>query len=246
MHSFFKEETFGLRQQLTFIGNEMKIYLPKNYLEPNSVFAKEMGNSIETIGIFWFSVDNKFYELSMPLRIVFEFQERTTFKGKLKPELLSLDYDVFILKNGDAFCKDLLHKKDIKDIDSMLLRVIDQGKMPLTVSYTESLNIMLNLFESADVLNKVGVSSSVLEILLSEMYRNKHNVNEPFRKLLATSKTASLYDYKLVRMNRLSGLNSVFNAIYGENTVQQLTNAIIRTREKIPDRPTPMEKLMRY
>lgn len=246
MYSFFKEETFGLRHQLTFIGKELKIYLPKNYLEKDSIFATKLGNTIETIGLFWFETEGKKYELTLPLKIQFEYQEEESFKGKLVPELLSLEYDVFILRSGDAFCKDLAHKQDISDLETMLLRVIDQGKMPQTVSYEESLPITLNLFSASGVGPKLGIASSIMEIVLSEMYRNRHNPSEPFRMLLAKSKTASMYDFKLVRMSRLSGLNSVFNSLVGEDTYQQLANSVVRTREKAEDRETPMEKLMKY
>ena len=246
MYSFFKEETFGLRHQLTFIGKEMKIYLPKNYLEPDSIFANKLGNAIQTLGLFWFSVDNKFYELSLPLKIEFEYQSEETYKGKLVPDLASLEYDVFVLKTGDAFCKDLNHKQDIGDLETMLLRVVDQGKMPATVSYQESISIILNLFSSSGIGSKLGVSAALVEILLSELYRNKHNPNEPFRKLITSSNSASMYDFKMIRMTKLPQLNSIFNSLVGEDTYNQLANAVVRQREGVKDRPTPMEKLLKY
>ena len=245
-YSFFKEEVFDARHQITFIGKEMKIYLPINYLEDDSVFGKRLGNKIETVGLFWFSVDGKFYEMAMPIKMQFEYQEESTFSGKLKPELLSLHYNVFTLRSGDAFCYNIFHQIDIKDLENMLLKVIDNGKMPQTISYNESLEIMLKLFIAGGVNTKLGVASAIVEIVLSEMYRNKYNVSEPFRKLLNSSKTASEYDFKLVRMNRLSGLNSIFNSIIGEYSYQQIANSIVRNREKIVDRPSPMEKLLKY
>ena len=36
MYDFFKEETIGLRHQLTFIGDELRIYLPATYLADDS------------------------------------------------------------------------------------------------------------------------------------------------------------------------------------------------------------------
>lgn len=246
MYSFLKEEVFGARHQMTFIGQEMKIYLPKNYLEADSVFANNLGNKIETLGLFWFSVSNKMYELALPIKIQFEYQSRESFKGKLIPALPNLEYDVFILKNGDAFCYELNHKQDVDDLELMVLRVIDQGKLPQTVSYDESLEIFINSLTSSGFNTKLGVSSTILEIILAEMYRNKHNVAEPFRKLITTHSSASPYDFKLVRMSRLSGLNSIFTSLIGEDTYQQLANSIVRQREHIPDRPSPLEKLIKY
>ena len=246
MYSFLKKETFGLREQVTFIGNELKIYLPVNYLEKDSVFARQLGSKIETLGLFWFSTGGKFYELTCPVKILFEFQEKESFKGKLVPSLPNLEYDVFVLKNGDAFCYDTMHKQGIADMELMLLRVIDMGKMPPTVSYDESIAIMTDLLISTGMKGRLGVCATLLEVLLSEMYRNKHNPNEPFRKLITSHPGTTPYDFKLIRMNRLSGLNSVFGALMGEDTTQQFTNAIVRTREHQKDRPSIVEKLLKY
>ena len=35
-YNFFKEETFDLRHQLTFVGDKLEIYLPKNYFGSHS------------------------------------------------------------------------------------------------------------------------------------------------------------------------------------------------------------------
>ena len=245
-YNFLKEEVFGLRHQMTFIGNEMKIYIPKYFVEEDSVFGRVLGNKIECLGIFWFSVNNKFYELLLPIKIQFEYHEEDTFKGKLKPELISEEYNVYILKKGDAFCYDLNHLKDIEDIETLLLKVIDNGKIPATVNYNDVLKLIMNLLLSTGYNTKLGVSSAVYEILLSELYRNRFNISEPFRKLITTSKTATLYDFKERRLQNLPGLNSIFGSLLGEDSIKQLSNIIVRQREGMKDRVSPLERLLKY
>lgn len=245
-YSFFKEETFGLRHQITFVGDKLEIYLPKYYLEEDSSFGTVLGDKIETLGLFWFKVNNKFYKLLYPLKFQFEYHEESTFKGKLSPELPVNDYNVFILKNGDAFCYDKNHIKDISDIELMLNNIIDQGKLPNIINYNDALTVYLNLLTASGYGTKLGVSSAVVEILLSELYRNKHNPAEPFRKLLNSSNSVSLYDFKIVKLTNLTGMNSIFNSLLGEDVYKQLSNIVVRHREKKPDRESPLEKLLKY
>ena len=245
-YNFFKEETFDLRHQLTFVGDQLEIYLPKNYLEDGSVFGTILGDKIETIGIFWFKTNNKFYKFLYPIKIQFEYHEETSFHGKLIPELPNLEYDVFILKNGDAFCYDLNHIKDISDVERVLIKIIDEGKIPPIVNYNDALTLYLNLLVTSGYTTKLGTSSAIIEILLSEIYRNKYNPAEPFRKLITNSKTANLYDFKEIKLTRLTGLNSIFNSLLGEDSNKQLSNIIVRQREHKKDRMSPLEKLLKY
>lgn len=245
-YNFLKEEVFNLRHQLTFVGNELKIYIPKYFLEENSVFATVLGNKIQTLGLFWFETEGKFYELNFPIKIEFEYHEETTFSGKLKPELPSIEYSVFILKNGDAFCYDIKHVKDVTDVENVLLKIIDGGKIPPTINYNDSVKLFLNLLIASGYKTKLGVSSAIVEIILSEIYRNKHNPSEPFRKLITSNKNASLYDFKEVKLTSLTGLNSIFNSLLGEDTYKQLSNIVVRKREGKEDRKSPLEKLIKY
>jgi hypothetical protein len=245
-HSFLKEDVIGLRHQITFAGNQMKIYIPDSYLEEDSVFAKVLGNKIETIGMFWFEVDGKKYELTLPIKMQFEYSEEERFKGKISPLLPSDSYHVFILKKGDAFLYDKAHVRQLTDLETMLLRIIDQGKMPRTVGYSESILILMKLLIASGVNSGIDVSSAVLEIMLSELYRNKHNPSEPFRKLITDTRThASDYDFRMVRMTKVPQLNSTFNSLLGEDTFNQLANCVVRNREGLKDRPSPMEKLLK-
>jgi hypothetical protein len=245
-HSFLKEEVIGLRHQMTFVGNQMKIYIPETFLDDDSVFAETLGDKIKTIGLFWFEVDGKKYELTLPIKMEFQYSEQDKFKGKISPELPNDSYRVFILKKGDAFLYDRAHVRDLADLELMLLRIIDQGKMPKTVGYSESLSIFMKLLGASGVNSGLDVSSSIVEIMLSELYRNKHNPSEPFRKLITDkSNHANDYDFKMVRMTKVPQLNSTFNSLMGEDTYNQLANCIVRSREGVKDRVSPMEKLLR-
>lgn len=245
-YPFLKEETVGLRTQVTFVGDELLIYLPKYYLDKDSVFGEILGNKIDVIGLFWFKTGGKMYEMALPIRMTFEYDEEIEpFKGKLRNDLPICDYRVFKLRKGDALCHDIMHVIKIDDLESMLLKIIDQGKMPATVSYDEAITLFHKLMLATKTGSKLGVGSVMVEVLLSEIYRNKHNPTQPFRKLLNSSSSASMYDFKQVRLTKVPQMNSVFNSLIGEDTFNQIANCVVRVREGHPDRPSPMEKLMK-
>lgn len=244
-YPFLREETVNGKNQVTFTGDELDIYLPENYLEEGSAFARELGNDIETIGLFWFSVGGKKYELKLPIKMQFEFSSRKKFKGRLAPGIPSGAYDVFVLNKGDAFVCDTSHAQGIADLETMIIRILDAGRMPASVSYPEVIAILYNLLKSSGVGGKLGVSSAVFEILVSEIYRSRNDPTKPFR-FEAGKQGTSDYDFRVVRLNRVPELNSTFSSIMGEDLFTEIDNIIVRNRTGVKDRPAGLEKLMKY
>lgn len=245
--SFLKKETFGLRTQETFTGNTCEIFIPSYYINtanPDIAIAKELGDRVETMGLFWFLVDKKeWYELQLPLKFEFQFSEIRKESLKLQPHLPLDDYNVYTLKRGDAFVYDILHKKDLDDIKKAFIgKILENGKMPSTTAYSDAFNIFIKAMLSAEF-TSLGVSAVSLEFLVSELFRNKKNLREPFRKAYNGKNE---YDYKMVRITKVPELNSTFTSLIGEDVNNQLVASILRKREGIPDRESPIEKIIKF
>lgn len=243
---FLRKDTYGLRTQETFIGNKCEIYIPAYYFnrtKPEIAIAKELGERIQTIGLFWFSVDNEWYEMQLPLKYEFQFSERTKKTLKIKPEFPEEIYEVFILKRGDAFVYDVLHKKDLDDLKKDFIgKMIENAKLPATINYNDTLNIFLKAMQATEF-TSLGISAVSIEFMLSEMYRNKRNMREPFRKVY-NGKNG--YNYKMVRITKLPELNSTFTSLIGEDINNQLISSILRKREGAIERESPIEKIIKY
>jgi len=243
---FLKEETFGLRQQVTFVGNKCDIYLPADYfnrLKPEIATARELGTHIETIGLFWFNVDGKWYELQLPLIFQFQFTDVTKKSMKIKPEFPEILYEVYTLRKGDAFVYDILHRKDVDDFGKVFFnKLIGNGKVPVTIKYSDSLPLFLNAMVATGVTN-LNLSSVSIETILAEVYRNKKNTREPFRKVY---NGLNEHDYKMVRFTKLPELNSTFTSIMGEDVNNQLVSSVLRHRENLPELESPLETLVKY
>jgi len=245
MLPFLREEKIDLRTQVTFTGSKMEIYLPSYFLEDESKMAAIIGRRVETIGLFWFSVNNKYYEMQVPVKISFEFSERNKKTMRLKTEIPSIAYDIFTLENGDAFVYDVMYKQSIDDIGFFLSKMIEGGKMPPTISYEEILGIFLKALEVTKINEKFGVGSVTLEFILSELYRDRRNNSDPFR-IAFDNKKVSPYDYKMVRIVKVPEMNSTFTGLTGEDINQQLIAAILRNREGREERISPIEKIIKY
>jgi len=245
VYNFLKEETFGLRKQVTFSGNKCEMYIPAYFIDksnPNPI-AEELGDRVKSIGLFWFRVDGRdWYELQFPLKFQFQYSEKSKASIRIKPEMPQEDYIVYTLHNNDAFVYDKLHKKDLDDLKlDFIGKILENAKMPKTIKYNDSFNIFINAMSASET-NSLGISSVSIELLLSEMYRNKKNLHEPFR-LAYNGKND--YDYRLVRIVKLPGLNSTFTSIIGEDINNQLVSSILRKREGIADRPSPIEEIIK-
>jgi hypothetical protein len=244
MLPFLREEKIGLRTQVTFTGNKMKIYLPSYFLTDGSMGAI-IGRKVETIGLYWFSVDDKFYELQIPVKVSFEFSNREKKKMRVQPKMPDVEYEIFTLNNGDAFTYDVNYKESIDDIIFFIQKLIEGAKLPPTLSYEEILNIYLKALEVTKINSKLGVGVVTLEFILSELYRDRKNTSNPFR-LKYDGKTVSPYDYRMLRIVKIPEMNSTFTGITGEDVNQQLISAILRNREGKKERVSPIEKIIKY
>ncbi len=244
-YSFLKEEKIDLRTQLTFKDLLLEIYIPESYMSgTKSAMARQIGENIETIGLFLFKFKDKVYKLSYPIKMMFSFSEKYKWSGRLKPGIEADDYIVFKLKPGDAFCYDLNHMEDPDDLVFFISKLIEEGKMPKIISYDSILPLLINAMEASGYIG-LGVSSTTYELLISELFRNKNKIVEAFRFYINNNPKA-MYNYKQVKLNKLPELTSTFTGIMGEDSKQQIAAAILHNRENREEKTSPMEKLIKF
>ena len=244
---FLKQETFNLRVQETFIGNKCEMFIPSyffNKSNPDIAIAKELGDRVQTMGWFWFLIDGRdWYELQLPLRFEFQFTEADKRKLKIRPNLPEDTYNVYTLKHGDAFVYDILHKKDLDDLKKDFIgKIVEGAKLPPTTAYSDAFKIFLKAMQATETKN-LGLSAVSLEIMLSEMFRNKRNMREPFRKVYNGNNE---YSYQMVRITKIPELNSTFTSLIGEDVNNQLVSSVLRHREGAKEKESPIEKIIKF
>jgi len=244
-YTFLREEKFGLREQVTFVGSSMEIYLPSYFLNPEEGIAAIMGNQVESVGLFWFKVGEEFYELQIPVKMVFEFTEQTKKKMRLKPAMPEIEYTIFTLTNGNAFMYDKNHKQDSDDLTWFISKLIEGAKLPPTISYDEVYPLFARALEITKINDRLGVPSLTIEFILSELFRERKNTSTPYR-IAYDGKRLNAYDYRMIRIVKVPEMNSTFTGMIGEDIKQQLVSGILKNREGKKERISPIERVLKY
>jgi hypothetical protein len=242
-YPFFREDKVDGRNQLTFTGTKLEIFVPSYYLLPTEELAQIVGNKINSLGIFFFKTDNKVYELQIPVNIMFEFSDQYKVKTRLKPELPIMEYDVFVLSKNDAFIYDLYYRQSFDDIMMWISKLVQGAKLPPTLSYNEVFSLYVKALQVTNINSRLGIPALSIEFILSELYRSKQNLNRPFRFAYNGNNE---YGYRMIKITKVPEMNSTFTGLLGEDIKQQLVSAISKYREGRQDRVSPMEKIMKY
>ena len=241
MFSFLKEETFGLRTQKTFTGGTCKIYIPDYFFKDG--IADDLGNRIESLGIFMFSVDGELYDLSMPIKFQFEYTDSEKITKKITPEMPEIEFMVFTLKKGDAFMYDMNHKQNVDDIKADFIdKLIEKAKLPPTVKYENIMQTLLNALVATNHIN-LGVSAVSYEFILATLCRSKKSMNTPFRQAYDGKNS---YGYKMSRITKIPELESTFTGITGEDINHQLVSGVLKSRNNVDEKISPIEKMIKY
>lgn len=234
------------KESIRFIGDILKIYLPKKYFEGN--VSEYNGNEINTVGFFFFEVksftdeekgeDGRFYTLKLPAKMVFEFDSKETMTKNIK-DTGDIQYEVFTLNKGSLFCKNINVVQSAANARDFI-NMLHSGRFPSIIPYDEIIGIYL---ENLNI-NKLslGCQSIIYELMISELMRWKKDNKIPFRKAINKS-DVSPFDYTNINMKNIAFNNSSFNAIAFENIDKALITSIAREGK---ENVSPVEKTIKY
>lgn len=222
-----------------------EFYIPLYYFDSTKRFAEDFRDYISVLGIFNVGIfeNGKFSKLStfnIPTFIelkVYDSEERiVSLAGDEEVPCKVCKY-----YKGNIICNSTLIE-DSSNVE-LFLNMIISGSLPKTIPYNKALDIWRKNLE----LNKVsfGVSSTVLELLLSVMYRNKDKPEEKFSKKIGKDSSVSEYDYQMVNIRQVCQYASTFTAVTFEDIDSMLTTSLNRTREKKKETESPIEKVIK-
>jgi len=154
-----------------------------------------------------------------------------------------MEYEIFVLKNRDAFIYDVNHKKDSDEVDWFLNKLVEGAKLPPIITYSDSFNLVKELLLVTGINTGLLVPSLIVENILATLYRTKGKLSDPLR----LNYKGKPYNYKMVRITKIPQLESTFQSLIGEDIGQQLVSSILRTRQgKKEGRESPIEKVIKY
>lgn len=236
--------------QVIFVGNYMEVYLPRYYFDKD--VAVRMGNSIQTFGIFNFKVfSSEDKKENSPVRTfnfpsVLETKPSSSYNAEI-PNLVAdsdeKDFTVLKYYKGDVFITNV-NTTQKSDNTIMFINLLNAGKLPKTIPYDKVLETELANLAFNNV--NLNVPSTVLELIISEIYRDKKDLTRAFRFRAGSGEKVSMYDYKPINIKQISTFNSTFTGVTFEDIDYNLTASVNKTRQNKKETVSPIEKTIKY
>ena len=230
-----------------FTGHYMEIYIPMKYYE--SKLAETQGRIVKTFGILNCTIfDNNMKAISseiinLPTTIHLhpsEIGEATIhMKNDIDPE--PKKYKVCKFYKGNVVMPSSV-QQDSSNAE-MFIDIIFGNKLESNVPY----NKLLDIWEKNLQLNnvKMSVSASILEMIISEIYRNRKNPNERFAKVIGSDPKTSPYEYRAASIREICSRNSTFAALTFEDMDAMITTSLNINKYNKKQTQSPIEKIIK-
>lgn len=206
--------------------------------------AEDLGDTIRCFGLFNVGLfkDNKLVEMrtmNLPTSIELNVYDSEIRDVKLKNGLTKQCKVLKYIK-GQKIMYSSVFKDDI--YAKRYLRFILTGTVPDIVPYSKALDVWLKNQRMNDA--NFGVSLAHLECVLAVYNRNPNNLSEKF-SVIAGDEGVSDYDYATASVRQICQYNSTFTSLTFEDFDSMATSSLNRTRRKIPETPSPVEKIIK-
>ena len=217
----------------------MIIYVPKDYFDKEINIIE--GSTVSMLGLGDYAIFDENGRLKnklTPLKLVTRFSSQPykitkEMDVKLTKSCPPRDYMLLHYKKGDPVIVSTKVPQDISNVENFLSLFLI-GQLPNTIPYDEIQNYFIDGMEAAGESFKMNYQ--MIGVVISEMYRNPKNLEEPFRNSNYSDKTA----YTPVNIREIPGLSSPYAALTNENKDNTVVSAMMVKNRKI----SPMEKLL--
>lgn len=238
----FKQEG----DKVIFTGNYLEVYIPRYYFD--SGISEKLGNVIKTFGIFNFKVFKSSDKKDNPKLETFKFPSvfETTpsiIENADMKEINPADSAFTVLKyfKGDTFINNVNIAKSA-DNTMLFINLLHGGKLPRTIPYNEIAKLEMDNLSFNDV--NLNVSATILELIVSELYRSKGNLSRSFRFDAAAGK--DLLAYEPINLKQIANSNSTFTAVTFEDLDYALLTSANKLRTNAKEAISPIEKTIKY
>lgn len=234
-------------ENYVFTGSYMEAYIPEFYFE--GTLAEDYGTSIKVFGLFnvrCFDKQNKPLKLqtfNIPTMIMMYPSEVQVTDTQL---VEGDDDDVVRYRVAKFFEGDVVTHRNISQDAinvELFLKVLTSGKVPKTIPYGQILQVWQKNLELNGV--NLGVTSTVLEIIIAEIYRDKKMPEQTFAKVIGKNPTMSELAYKTANIREICARNSTFAALTFEDMDQMITSSLNITRYKKKESQSPIEEIIK-
>ena len=241
LRNFIKDDG----DNIVFTGNYLEMYIPDSYFE--SKLAEEFGNSIRVFGLFNIRVFDeknkpmKLETLNVPTMIYIHPSEVEKKELQLIDDGEIEKYRVAKFYKGNNIMQNSV-PQDASNVE-LFLKILTTGKVPKTIPYSQVLKIWQRNLDLNGV--KLGVTSTILEIIIAEIYRNKKKPEERFAKLIGRDPSVSEYAYRTANIREICARNSTFAALTFEDMDQMIISSLNINKYNKEESESPIEKIIK-
>lgn len=227
-----------------FVGDgEFLLFIPEIYFERNIAITE--GEFIETLGICNYSVIKKGEtNITKNLRTFYFPSKFVTKPGKVdKVKNFSItkdytaDYRILHYENNgvDHIIESTSVPQEIDNVDDFFRLFVETANTPNTINYYD----IYKYYIDSMAVNGYSYNLTIgaFGALISELYRDPHDINKPFRLGSAIDKDP--YSYKAVSIKQVPKLVSPFSSLTSENFNEAVVGAIMNKNNT----PSPLEKV---
>jgi len=210
------------------------IIIPSFYFEPPNL-AEIQGQYVESFGFLILRYKEQSYQIKIPSSFKFGFSEILPDEKDKKGGTLK----VFRQLEGGVIIKSLLLIQNGQNVMSTF-KLLMSGKVT-NIAYDDMVKM---LFESSN-LNKVniGITSTLLEAIVSELGRYKDDYSIPFRNRINNKGTMD--DLEFLPLKELPRTLSVFSGIAFEDINYSVQTGLVKTLNNDEQELSPIEKVIR-
>jgi hypothetical protein len=235
-------------ENIVFNGSYMEMYIPEFYFENNKL-AEDFGNSLRVFGLFnvrTFDDKNRPMKLetfNIPTMIYVHPSEIEKRAIQLIPgdDNEVEPYRVAKFYKGNVVMQNSV-PQDASNVE-LFLGILTAGKVPKTIPYSQVLQVWQKNLELNGV--KLGVTSTILEIIISEVYRNNKKPEENFAKVIGKDPKTSEYAYRTANIREICARNSTFAALTFEDMDQMITSSLNINKYNKQESNSPIEKIIK-
>lgn len=231
---------------IIFTGEYMEAYIPEYYFD--SKHAEDYGITIQVFGIFnvrTFAKDKpgELETFNIPSLIHIHPAEVEKKELQLIPgdddEVLA--YRVAKFYKGNKVMTNSI-PQDSSNVE-LFINLLFRGNIPPTIPYDQIIKIWLKNLDLNNV--KLGVTSTIMEIIVTEIYRNKNKPEETFSKVIGNNPKTSPYAYRTANIREICARNSTFAALTFEDVDAMLTSALNINKYDRQESESPIEKIIK-
>lgn len=228
-----------------FTGEELRLYIPESYFEKK--LAADYGKYVSVFGLLDVETFKGGKSLGMDILNLPTMIE--IFPTSMEPMTMTLTgkeedkekYYVAKFIGGDKFTNAAI-RQDSSNVE-LFLKMMTGGKIPKSVPY----NKLLDVWQKNLSLNNVnlGVPSTVLEVIIREIYRDPKQPEYTFSKAYNDNPKINQLNYYTANMREVCARNSVFAATTFEDFDQMVNSSINISSYKKSQTVSPIEKIIK-